>query len=141
MITEEFAEMLGVLLGDGCVGKYTSGGTEHFVVAFTGNSSEYWYHEQFIQPVYKAEFGMAGSLYRRRDGTTRYHIYGKKVATSILAKGVPLGEKHDACIPPDVIESGQIVAFIRGLYHAEGSIYRRCSRIYNRMKRVWFKSG
>jgi intein/homing endonuclease len=104
---------------------------------FTGNSSEYWYYEQVIQPTYETEFGVAGSLHLRKDGTTRYHVYGEKIAKALLAMGIPLGKKHDACIPPVVVESGQVIAFIRGLYHAEGSIYRRYSRMYNRMKRVY----
>ena len=73
----------------------------------------------------------------RKDGTTRYHIGDRKVAAALLSLGIPLGKKHDACIPPAVIESGKVVEFIRGLYHAEGSIYRRYSKMYNRMKKVY----
>jgi hypothetical protein len=137
VITEGMAEMLGVLVGDGCVCRYSSRGKHYYTVAFTGNSSEYWYYKQFIQPTYKTEFGVAGSLYFRKDGTTRYHVFGEKIARALLALGIPLGRKHNACIPPAVLESGQVIAFIRGLYHAEGSICRRYSRMYNRMKKVY----
>ncbi len=136
-ISGELAETLGVLLGDGCISRYMQGGRAYYVVAFTGNPSEYWYYEQIIQPTCRTEFGVAGSLYLRKDGTTRYHISGRKVATALLSLGIPLGKKHDACIPPVVIESGKVVEFIRGLYHAEGSIYRRYSKMYNRMKRIY----
>jgi len=112
-------------------------GREYYVVAYTGSSSEYWYYEQVIQPTFRAELGVAGNLYKRKDGTTRYHIRGEKVATAFLSLGIPLGKKHDACIPPAVFESGKVIEFIRGLYHAEGSIYRRYSKMYNRMKRVY----
>jgi len=136
-VNGELAEILGVLLGDGCVSKYTYRARDNYVVAFTGSSSEYWHYEQVIQPTCRTEFGVAGSLYLRKDGTTRYHISGRKVATALLLLGIPLGKKHDACIPLAVIESGRAVEFIRGLYHAEGSIYRRLSKMYNRMKRVY----
>jgi len=129
--------MLGVLLGDGCVCKYTSRGKDYFVVAFTGSSSEYHYYEQFIQPTFITAFGVAGSLHMRKDGTTRYHVYGERIVRALLSLGIPLGRKHDACIPSAVVESGQVVAFIRGLYHAEGSIFRRYSKMYNRMKKVY----
>jgi intein/homing endonuclease len=137
VITEELAEMLGVLLGDGCVCKYTYRGRYYYTTAFTGSSSEYWYYEQVVRPTFINEFGVTGSLRARKDGTTRYHVYGERVARTLLELGIPLGRKHDACIPPAVIESGQVIAFIRSLYHAEGSIYRRYSKIYNRMKKVY----
>ena len=136
-ISDELAETLGVLLGDGCISRYTYRGRENYVVAFTGSSSEYWYYEQVIQPTCRTEFGVQGSLYLRADGTTRYHIYGERIARAILSLGIPLGKKYDACIPRAVLRSGKVVAFIRGLYHAEGSIYRRCSKMYNRMKKVY----
>jgi len=137
VITEEFAEMLGVLLGDGCVCKYTTQGKHRYVVAFTGSFSEYWYYEQIVQPTFINEFGVVGSLHLRKDGTTRYHIYGESVARALLGFGVPLGRKHDACIPPAVVESGQVIPFIRGLYHAEGSVYRSYSKTYDRMKKIY----
>jgi hypothetical protein len=100
VITEEFAEMLGVLLGDGCVCKYTPQGRYRYVVASTGSFSEYWYYEQIVQPTSINEFGVVGSLDLRKDGTTRYHIYGESVARALLGFGVPLGRKHDAFILP-----------------------------------------
>jgi len=137
LISDELAETLGVLLGDGCVSKYVYQGRDTYVVAFTGSSSEYWYYEQIIQPTCKTEFGVLGSLYLRRDGTTRYHISGERTARALLSLGIPLGKKHDASIPPVVLQSGKVIPFIRGLYHAEGSIYRRYSKMYNRMKKVY----
>jgi len=137
VVTEDFAEVLGVLLGDGCICKYTSRGRYYYVVAFTSSASEYWYYEEIVQQTFETEFGVTGSLYLRKDGTTRFHVQGERIARALLALGIPLGRKHDASIPPAVIESGQIIAFIRGLYQAEGSIYRRYSKIYNRMKKVY----
>jgi hypothetical protein len=36
-----------------------------------------------------------------------------------------------------VLEGGQVIPFIRGIYHAEGSIYRRYSKRYNRHAKVY----
>jgi intein/homing endonuclease len=113
------------------------GGRYYYAVALTGSSSEYWYYEHVVQPASINEFDATGSLRPRRDGTTRYHVYGERVARALLALGFPLGKKHDACIPPAVIESDHVIAFIRGSYHAEGRIYRRHSKICNRMKKVY----
>jgi hypothetical protein len=43
---------------------------------------------------------------------------------------LPLGKKKDASIPPDVRGDRLSTAFIRGFYHAEGSIYHRYSKRY-----------
>jgi hypothetical protein len=137
IISADLAETLGLLLGDGCISKYFSRGKQFFVVAFTGSSSEYWYYEEFVQPTIKTNFGVWGYLYRRRDNTTRYHVSGMKVASELVSIGIPIGKKHDATIPPIVLESGQIIPFIRGIYHAEGSIYRRYSRRYKHHNRIY----
>ena len=137
VISENVAEALGLLLGDGCISKYWFEGKFNYAVAFTASGSEFWYYEHFVQPTFLTEFGVRGSLFLRKDGTTRYHLRGKKLAEALLALGLPLGKKHDACIPPAVIQSNQVVPFIRGLYHAEGSVYRRYSKMYNTMKKVY----
>jgi hypothetical protein len=137
IISADLAETLGVLLGDGCVCRYFARGRYLFVVAFTGSPAEYSYYEKFIRPTFESCFGVRGYLYRRRDNTTRYHVYGTKVALALASLGVPIGKKRDAAIPPSVLESGQVVPFIRGIYHAEGSIYRRYSKRYNRHIRIY----
>lgn len=130
--------MLGVLLGDGCISRYIAQGRTQFATAFTASSSEYWYYEEFVQPTFEANFGISGYLYRRKDNTTRYHVYGARVANALTSIGIPIGKKHDASIPQCVFESGHIVPFIRGLYHAEGSIYRRYSKQCREHARIYY---
>lgn len=48
-----------------------------------------------------------------------------------------MGSKKDASIPKLIIESGQVVPFIRGLYRAEGSLYHRYSKRYANHARVY----
>lgn len=136
-ITQEFAEVLGVLLGDGCVSRSFQGRRSYYQIAFTGSASEFWYYQSFVKPTLESTLGAEGRLYLRNDNTTRYHITGEKSARPLLSLGIPLGKKHDACIPPAVFKAGLVVPFIRGFYHAEGSIYQRYSKMYNRMKKVY----
>ena len=51
--------------------------------------------------------------------------------------GIPIGKKIDATIPMQIIDQGLVVPFIRGIYHAEGSIYRRYSKMYNSHPKVY----
>ena len=124
-------------MGDGCVSCYISGGRVNYAVAFTGSDSEFGYYDAFVKPTLESWFHVKGYLYRRKDNTTRFHIFGAKLAMELISIGIPLGKKLDAAIPPCVFESGKIVDFIRGIYHAEGSIYRRYSKRYNTHVRVY----
>jgi hypothetical protein len=131
------AEALGVLLGDGCLGRTTSRGRNYYQVAFTAHPSEFHYYETFIKPTIESSFGVRGRLFLRDDNTTRYHLSGTKLADQLIVIGIPVGKKVDASIPRPVRESGQVIPFIRGVYHAEGSIYHRYSKGYNTHVRVY----
>jgi intein/homing endonuclease len=136
-LTPELAEVIGLNLGDGCVCRYLSRGRPSFQVAFTAGPDEFWYYRDFIQPTIEKTFSVKGSLYLRSDNTTRYHISGDRLALYLIGLGLPVGKKRDAEIPRPIIEQGLIVPFIRGIYHAEGSIYRRYSKMYNRHIRIY----
>ena len=136
-MTEDFAEVLGVHLGDGCLSRMPQRNSFTNVVAFTGHSSEYWYYESFVKPTIETTFGVTGRLYFRNDNTTRYVISSKDLVTYLASLGLPIGKKRDASIPQAVLESGYSVPCIRGIYHAEGSLYHRYSKPYNRMRKVY----
>lgn len=137
MLGEQLAEVIGLLLGDGCLSRCVSFGHTNSQVVFTGNASELWYYSSFVKPVFESTFGLEGHLYLRNDNTTRYHIYSKDLVNFFSGLGLPVGKKTDARIPPAILENGLSIPFLRGLYHAEGSIYRRYSKIYNRQARVY----
>jgi intein/homing endonuclease len=136
-ITAELAEVIGLHLGDGCMVHYFSKGHTSYLVAFTGSGSEYGYYDSFVRPTIESLFDIRGHLYLRDDGTTRYVIYSKELVEYLETLGIPLGKKYDAPIPTSVLKDGQAIPFIRGLYHAEGSIYHRYSKRYNRQIKVY----
>jgi len=131
-IGPELAEVLGVHIGDGCMGRYHSSGHTMYQVVFTASAKEYWYYDSFIRPTIESVFGVRGRLYLRDDNTTRYHIGSKDLVSFLESLGVPVGKKHDASIPPVILEEKQVIPYIRGVYHAEGSLYHRYSKPYNR---------
>lgn len=125
------AEVIGLLLGDGCLCKYYPHGREYYQVAFTASAVEFPYYREFVKPTLESALGVAGHLYLRRDNTTRYHIFGRKAAEYFIGIGIPVGKKRDASIPDPILKNDQVIPFIRGLYHAEGSLYRRYSKQYS----------
>jgi hypothetical protein len=136
-ISPEFAEVLGVHLGDGCLSRSSIPKSVRNQIAFTASSSEYWYYESFVKPTIESTFGVSGRLYLRNDNTTRYVINSKELLAYFTSLGIPVGKKRDASIPMEVLDQGLAVHCIRGVYHAEGSIYRRYSKPYNTHIRVY----
>jgi intein/homing endonuclease len=116
---------------------YLSRGHHNYQVGFAASRTEYGYYESFVRPSLESELGVEVHLYRRNDNTTRCCVHGKKAVQFFTGMGIPLGKKRDASIPKVILESGQIIPFIRGLYHAEGSIYRRYSKQYKRHAKVY----
>lgn len=135
-MSPELAEVIGVNIGDGGVYVYKYRGHYSYQVAFTANPSEYWYYESFVKRQ-STLHSVRGHLYLRSDNTTRLHIGSKRLVTFLASLGIPVGKKIDASIPPEIIKHGLVIPFIRGIYHAEGSIYRRYSKMYNRHRKVY----
>ena len=136
-ITDDIAETFGVLLGDGCVFRYGPPSSQSNGISFTAHESEFLYYHDFIKPTLERAFKVRGRLFIRDDHTTRYRIYSKRLVDFLVGVGIPYGKRMDACIPVVVKRSGLVVPFIRGLYHAEGSIYRRYSKRYPGHARVY----
>ena len=138
VLTPDLAEVIGVNIGDGGVYRYfrANGGISN-VVAFTASPTEYWYYESFVKPTIDSAFSISGRLYLRSDNTTRLVVTNKEVVKYLEDLGLPIGKKTDAPIPRSILEQGLVVPFVRGIYHAEGSIYRRYSKKYNRMRKVY----
>ena len=136
-LTPELAEVIGLNIGDGCVYRYVSKGSRSYQVAFTASSKEYWYYSTFVKPTIDSAFSVNGRLYLRSDNTTRLRVSSKRFVDCMVWIGLPVGKKKDASIPDVILKKGLVVPFIRGLYHAEGSIYRRYSKMYNTHTRVY----
>lgn len=124
------AEFIGVLIGDGCISRFTYRGKIIFELAFTGNPSELTYYKSFLKPQIERVFPIKGRLRIRDDNTIRLHFRSKRLAVYFLSMGIPLGKKQDASIPRCIETRPLITAFIRGFYHAEGSIYYWYSKRY-----------
>jgi intein/homing endonuclease len=124
------AEFIGVLIGDGCISRFIYRGRTLFEVAFTGSPSELDYYERFLQPQIENRFPIKGRLRVRNDNTIRLHFTSKRLAEFFLSMGIPLGKKKDASIPLCLRRRDLVTAFVRGFYHAEGSIYFRYSKRY-----------
>ncbi len=126
-LSEELAEFVGALLGDGCLSKYfaKSQGSYRYEIAFTGSKTDFPYYRDFLQPVFRKHFGFKGQLYPRKDGSTRFHIRSKRAYNFFLGLGVETGKKTPNLeIPDKIIRSNRLsLACIRGVSNTDGSIF------------------
>lgn len=96
------------------------------------------YYRHFLRRVIIREFHARGYLGLRKDNTVRFHVRSKSLALSLDKLSIPVGKRLDAKIPEEIRHDRHLLrAFIRGFYHAEGSIYRRYSKKYLGHARVY----
>lgn len=137
-LDSDLSEVTGLLLGDGCLSRFTSGGRVLFEVAFTGNRSEFGYYRDFVKPTLERRFQLRGQLQLRSYRTVRLHFRSGRIVQYFSCLGVPVGKKHDATIPIAILQDLRLLkSFIRGLYHAEGSFYRRYSKMYKGHSKIY----
>ena len=140
-LNEELAEVTGALIGDGCLSRFWSKSKERwqYEIAFTGGKDEFSYYNDFVQPAIKKNFGHKGYLYKRKDGYTRYHIKSRKVFRFFESLGIQVGKKDEKLeIPNQLLQDERLaIPCIRGIMDAEGSIYRRYNKKYNKHPKVY----
>jgi intein/homing endonuclease len=82
-------------------------------------------------------FKLNGHLYLRKDNMTHFHVCSKKLVEFLASLVIPIGKKTDASIPNAIIRQRLTIPLIRGIYRAEGSIYRRYSKKYKGLTKVY----
>jgi len=141
-LDEQIAEVVGALIGDGCLSEYqTRAGRRRQEIAFTGNITDFDYYENFIRPSIRSRFGVAGRLFTRDNNSTRYHIMNREAFGFFAGLGIPIGKKGRKLeIPTKILADRQLsIACIRGIWNTDGSIYRRYTKIYPGQKRIYDK--
>lgn len=134
-MNEDLAEVIGVFIGDGCISEYDCHDrARRCIVMFTGHckNDERYYMEKLAATV-KKEFGYERKLYRRKDDhTIRYILVARRVVAFFKELGLPIGEKgNDIEIPQIIAENERFaLACVRGIFNADGSVYRRYSKRY-----------
>ncbi len=136
-MSPELAEVIGLNLGDGGIYQYLSQRQSSYQVAFTASPAEYLYYQDFVKPTIDTTFAVKCRVYLRNDNTTRLRVGSKRIVLYLASLGIPIGKKLDASIPPEILKQGLVKHFIRGIYHAEGSLYRRYSKMYNTHRKVY----
>ena len=131
--SDAFAEFLGIMCGDGHL--------SHYQAMVTTNSITDRHHARFVQRQFQKLFGIHGALhYKRHEHAINIVASSKKLAIFLEKKGMPIGNKiqNKISAPGWIMKNSSYqVAFLRGLFDTDGSIYLdRHSirgRVYERM--------
>lgn len=125
----EFAELIGIVLGDGNVYEYVKGkGIANYSIRIAGDAVKDLEYHTFIFRLCLQLFNYKSRLYfhsTRREIIS--HIYGKKYVELFKTQGILPGNKikNKSTIPLWIFENEDYLkACIRGLIDTDGSIYR-----------------
>ena len=121
-ITKEFAELIGIMYGDGCLSSYK----KKYIIYICGHKQDDRdYHEKTTKRLFLHIFGKEVRIQERKKENALFIRFSDKKIFSILNSiGIPIGKKYDYLKVPNCIvnNSNFAVCFVRGLADTDGSI-------------------
>lgn len=121
----ELAEFIGVMLGDGHLGK--SHKTGHYTVKICGGIDDLEYLTEFIVPLFSKLFKKRLKMFRCKGSkAVIFYAYDKDVVYTLEHYGLKPGNKknNDARIPSWVFnDNGCLEACIRGIFDTDGTVF------------------
>ena len=138
--SDELAEFIGIMLGDGGMSAYQLSVTLHSV-----DDLEYG---KFVQKFMYTLFGAKPSVYYRKDAQAHSVVLArKKVVEYLCSLGLVIGNKVDQKIkiPKWILENEKYsLACLRGLMDTDGSVYLHKYKVNNKQyqyKKLCFSSA
>ena len=117
--SEQLAELMGILVGDGHLSEYQ--------VSITTNSKTDIEHALWLKKVTESLFGIVVQvMYRKDELTVTLRASSKNLVTFLSKKGMPVGNKinNGLRVPNWILKSPQYhKAFLRGLFDTDGCVY------------------
>lgn len=136
--SEELAELIGILMGDGCLCKfyYRRERREKYLIEITGHARELRYYEEVIRPLFEKLFGARGYLHNRSGQQTLiFVVKSKRIYQFLKSVGMPEGTKNkcETFVIPSwiLVNSSFTKACIRGLTDTDGAVFKSHGRWVN----------
>ena len=128
-MSEELAEFVGVLLGDGSIGRYTShpnGSVKtQYRIKVTGHSTEDLpYFKDYVSPLMTRILGKEPLLrFKSNEQTVELLLFGRQFYGPLIQLGLkPAPKRDNAVIPEFIAANGFESDFIRGLFDTDGCL-------------------
>jgi len=123
--SEDLAEIIGVVLGDGHLEK--SYRTGHYAVKICGGEDDLEYLQSFVAPLFLKVFGRRLKNFRfKKAKGVMFYVHDKNVVFTLEHHGLKPGNKkdNDACMPAWIFENeGYLKACSRGLFDTDGTVF------------------
>jgi len=123
--SDDLAEIIGVILGDGHLEKsYKSG---HYAVKIAGGEDDVEYLASFITPLFLRVFGKQLKNFKfKKAKSVMFYVHDKSVVFTLENYGLKPGNKKDnnACVPSWIFENdGYLRACLRGIFDTDGTVF------------------
>jgi intein/homing endonuclease len=121
MKNKAIAELLGIILGDGCLSR---SGNKHSLYICGHKKDDLEYYETIVVPLIKNVLNKYVKInFKNGEQTLFVRFSDKKVFYYLNSLGVPIGKKYENLRIPPVIEKENLVpAFLRGLFATDGCV-------------------
>lgn len=117
--SKDFAEFIGIMFGDGHIGKYQA--------TVTTNSTTDFTHALYVQSLVEKLFDVKAPItFRKGKRACVVVISSRAICTFLASQGLPQGSKvaHKFRIPSWITKSEQYTKrCLRGMFDTDGSIY------------------
>jgi hypothetical protein len=123
--SDDLAEIIGVILGDGHLEK--SHRTGHYAVKICGGEDDLTYLASFVAPLFLRVFGKQLKSFRfKKAKGVMFYVHDKSVVFTLEHHGLKPGNKkdNDVCVPAWIFENeGYLKACLRGIFDTDGTVF------------------
>jgi intein/homing endonuclease len=120
-LTTEFAELVGIMFGDGCLSR---SGNKYTIYISGHKINDLGYHSKITKKLFKIIFDKDVNIkFRNEENTLFIRFRDKEIFNRFKSFGVPIGKKYDQLkIPALVKKEIFFKAFLRGIFDTDGCI-------------------
>ncbi|MGA2680923.1 MAG: LAGLIDADG family homing endonuclease [Candidatus Bathyarchaeia archaeon] len=127
--SEDLAEILGLILGDGHIDKSVKSG--QYAIKICGGEDDIEYLQSCVSPLFLRVFGKRLKSFRfKKAMAVMYYINDKAIVFTLEHYGLKAGNKkeNNVQIPSWIFENNnQLRACLRGLFDTDGTVFPKSS--------------
>ncbi|MBD3303595.1 hypothetical protein GF343_00455 [Candidatus Woesearchaeota archaeon] len=119
---ENFAEFIGILLGDGSLSRYKSNNSQRMKITLDSREKEYSRH--ICNLIHMLFYIKPEVLYRKKENTADIVLYNRRIISILLDEfGMASSPKWNRAVIPDLCLNKRLdLAVLRGYFDTDGCV-------------------